>query len=257
MLEFVPMRPLPRLLIAVFLSLAAGQDVAKDGAVVRGPVGRKAIALVFTGHEYGEGGEAILSALAARGASASFFLTGDFLRTPAFAPLVRRLVAQGHYLGPHSDKHLLYCDWTHRKTLVTPAVFRDDLEANVREIARFGVERTRMGYFLPAYEWCNPEIVGWARERGFVTVNFTPGTRANADYTEDADPRHVSSSDIVESIRAADAADPNGLNGFILLMHIGAGPRRTDKLHDRLPGLLDMLAGRGYRFVRIDELLNR
>jgi hypothetical protein len=39
-------------------------------------------------------------------------------------------------------------------------------------------------------------------------------------------------------------------------MHLGAGPGRTrDHLHDQLPGLLDELLRRGYRFVRVDELL--
>jgi peptidoglycan/xylan/chitin deacetylase (PgdA/CDA1 family) len=90
---------------------------------------------------------------------------------------------------------------------------------------------------------------------GLLTVNFTPGTRSNADYMEDGDPHFVSSAEIAASILRAEAADPDGLAGFLLLLHVGAGPRRTDKMHDRLPGLLDVLSGRGYRFVRVDALL--
>jgi endoglucanase len=241
--------------LAAFVSLAPVQDVSRDGAIVRGPVREEAVAVVFTGHEFAEGGDAILQALAAHRARASFFLTGDFLRRGEFAPLVRRIVADGHYLGPHSDKHLLYCDWTEKKTLVTREAFRADLDANLREIERFGARRAAVRYFLPAYEWCNQEIVRWAREMNLVTVNFTPGTRSTADYMEDHDPAFVPSAEIVSSILRAEASDPHGLNGFLLLMHIGAGPRRTDKLHARLPGLLDALAGKGYRFVRVDELL--
>jgi len=40
-------------------------------------------------------------------------------------------------------------------------------------------------------------------------------------------------------------------------MHVGAGPGRRDKMHDRLGELLDVLSSRGYRFVRVDELLGR
>lgn len=246
------------LLVGACLSwpaLAARQQLSGQGEIVRGPIDEKQLALVFTGHEFAEGGDAILSALSRRKARASFFLTGDFLRRPEFAPVVERIVAAGHYLGPHSDKHLLYCDWTGRKTLVTASAFRRDIEDNIREIQRFNGRRGRPRYFLPAYEWSNAEIVRWARDLGLTTVNMTAGTRSNTDYMEDADPKVVHSAAIVQSILAAEADDPHGLNGFILLMHIGAGPRRTDKLHARLPALLDTLAEKGYRFVTVEDLL--
>ncbi len=62
----------------------------------------------------------------------------------------------------------------------------------------------------------------------------------------------------MRSSRASSAASgriPHGLNGFLLLLHIGAGPKRTDKFHTRFGELLDDLAGKGYQFVRVDELL--
>ena len=60
----------------------------------------------------------------------------------------------------------------------------------------------------------------------------------------------------LKSILDREHADPNGLNGFILLLHTGAGPGCKDKLHDRLGGLLDSLALKGYRFARIDDVLS-
>jgi endoglucanase len=45
------------------------------------------------------------------------------------------------------------------------------------------------------------------------------------------------------------------MNGFILLIHIGTDPRRTDKLYNRLGNLIDTLRARGYSFARIDDLL--
>lgn len=87
-------------------------------------------------------------------------------------------------------------------------------------------------------------------------INFTPGTRSNADYTGEADRNFVPSSVIYDSILARERQDPNGLNGFILLLHLGAGPGRQDKFHTRFGGLLDVLAAKGYEFVRVDELLD-
>jgi endoglucanase len=227
-----------------------------DGAVVRGPLDAPRIALIFTGHEFAEGGSAILDALGRRGASASFFVTGAFLDNPEFAELVHRMVREGHYVGPHSDGHLLYCPWTGPKaTLVSRAEFDADLDRNLAKLERLGIPRRSITHFVPPYEWANEEIAAWSRSRGLLLLNPTPGTRAPADYTEDQDPRFVPSQKILDSILDRERNDPSGLNGFLLLMHVGAGPRRTDKLHARLGGLLDALAERGYRFVRVDELL--
>jgi hypothetical protein len=49
--------------------------------------------------------------------------------------------------------------------------------------------------------------------------------------------------------------DLHGLNGFLLLFHVGAGPKRAEKFHDRFDELLDLLTAKGYLFVRVDELL--
>ncbi len=228
----------------------------KDGGIVRGPGSGKYIALVFTGHEFAEGAETILDELARHGAKASFFLTGDFLANTNFAIVARRIVKDGHYLGPHSDKHLLYCAWdgTH-KTLVTRAAFESDVEDNLKKIGAFGVPRARVRCFLPEYEHYNAQIAQWAGAMGLTVVNFTPGTRSNADYTGEADRNFVSSKAIFDSVVAEERRDPNGLNGFLLLFHLGAGPRRADKFHNRIAELLDFLAAKGYRFVRVDELL--
>jgi peptidoglycan/xylan/chitin deacetylase (PgdA/CDA1 family) len=227
-----------------------------EGGIVRGPVDSRRIALVFTGHEFAEGAETILDALARRKLRASFFLTGAFLRDPAKAGIVRRMVAEGHYVGPHSDGHLLYCPWTGPKvTLVSREEFTRDLQHNVEALERHGVARKAVTFFLPPYEWYNAEIVEWTRALGMTLVNYTPGTRSNADYTEEGTPQFVSSEVIFQSIVRREREDPNGLNGFLLLLHVGAGPGRTDKFHTRFDDLIGVLATRGYEFVRIDTLL--
>lgn len=227
-----------------------------DGGIVRGPRDAKRIALTFTGHEFAEGGETILDALAAHRARASFFLTGVFLRTPAHAPLVRRMLRDGHLVGPHSDQHLLLCPWTGPKaSLVTRAQFDEDLRANVAALGPFGVDASQVKFYLPSYEWYNADHVTWSRALGLTLVNFTPGTRSNADYMEDGAKGFVSSEAILQSILRREQEDADGLNGFILLLHVGAGPKRTDKMAARLPVLLDALTARGYAFVRVDDLL--
>jgi peptidoglycan/xylan/chitin deacetylase (PgdA/CDA1 family) len=233
--------------------VTAGCEVT-EGAIVRGPKEGRRLALVFTGHEFAEGGQTILNELAKHRAKAAFFLTGDFLANLEFKPLIRRMVDEGHFLGPHSDKHLLYCTWDKSKqTLVSREAFTADLRDNLKKLARFGVNPPR--YFLPPYEHYNHDIAAWTAQLGLRLINFTPGTRSNADYTEDAAPNFVSSRVIFESIIRHERQDSHGLNGFLLLLHLGAGPRRTDKFHTLFGELLDDLAAKGYQFVSVDELL--
>jgi peptidoglycan/xylan/chitin deacetylase (PgdA/CDA1 family) len=227
-----------------------------EGGITRGPKDEKRIALVFTAHTFAEGGDKILDELAKHNAKGSFFVTGVFLDNPNFQPLARRIVKEGHYLGPHSDKHLLYCPWDGpKKTLVRREEFEADLNRNLEKISRLGVQRSKIKYWLPAYEWYNRDIVDWSKSMGLTLVNYTPGTRSNADYLEDTAKNFISSRAILDSIEKKEQTDPHGLNGFLLLTHLGVGPGRTDKLSDHFGELLDYLADKGYQFVRVDELL--
>jgi peptidoglycan/xylan/chitin deacetylase (PgdA/CDA1 family) len=168
------------------------------------------------------------------------------------------MVKDGHYVGAHSDAHLLYAPWTGpKKPLVSREAFVKDLENNYAELARFGITRDDARYFLPPYEWYTTEIAEWTRQMGLTLVNFTSGTRSNADYTAEASPQFVSSEQILRSILAREEGDEHGLNGFLLLLHVGAGPGRADKFHLKFDELAGRLMEKGYSFVRVDSLLAR
>lgn len=227
----------------------------KLGAIIRSDSTKKKIHLVFTGDEFADGGEKIRSVLAKEGVKASFFLTGNFYRNPRFNALIKKLKKDGHYLGPHSDKHLLYCDWGKRDSLlVTQTTFINDLKANYDAMEAFGIPKQSAHYFLPPYEWYNQTIADWTQEQGLQLVNFTPGTRSNADYTyPQMGKSYRTSAEIYQSITAFNETKPNGLNGFILLLHIGTDAQRTDKFYNRLPELIAYLKNKGYKLDRIDN----
>lgn len=227
------------------------------GAIIRGDTTTKNIFLVFTGDEFADGGPVIRSVLQRQNIKAGFFFTGNFYANDAHAPLITGLLHDGHYLGAHSDKHLLYADWSKRDSLlVTRREFRRDLKKNYRRMADFGIDKKNARVFLPPYEWYNAAIVNWTREWGLTLVNFTPGTLSTADYTyPEMGSRYRDSERIFRSILDLESNARSGLNGFILLVHIGTDPRRTDKFYDRLEELLLVLQERGHRFRRIDELV--
>jgi peptidoglycan/xylan/chitin deacetylase (PgdA/CDA1 family) len=227
------------------------------GAIIRGDSTQKKIALVFTGDEFADGANYISEVLKDNHIHASFFLTGNFYRNKTFKKVIAKLKKNGNYLGSHSDKHLLYSPWENRDSLlVSKEEFNTDLLNSYKELNRLGIKKSQAHYFLPPYEYYNDSIASWTTQLNLQLINFAPGTRSNADYTyPEMEKRYISSKEIYNSILHFEENKPNGLNGFILLIHIGTDARRTDKFYKYLPKLIPELKARGYQFQRISELL--
>lgn len=237
-------------------TICVAQIQSARGAILRGDIKKKEIAIVFTGHEFTDGGKFISKTLKEEKIKASFFFTGDFYRNGNFGSLIKKRKKSGHYLGAHSDKHLLYCPWENRDSLlVSKKDFLSDLNKNYGEMARFGIKKSDAKFFLPPYEWYNETISLWTEEAGLKLINFTSGTLSNADYTTAEMKNYKNSEVIYNSI--IDYERKNTLNGFILLIHIGTAPERTDKFYLRLPELIKDLKRKGYEFRRVDELLKK
>ncbi|MFN2439008.1 MAG: polysaccharide deacetylase family protein [Chitinophagaceae bacterium] len=214
------------------------------------------MALVFTGDEFADGGHEIANVLKSNKTKASFFFTGRFYSNPAFTSIINQLKNDGHYLGAHSDQHLLYCDWTKRDSLlVTEEEFKKDLLENYKKMAALGISKKHAGYFLPPYEWYNDTIAAWTKELGFQLINFTPGSLSHTDYTTPDAKNYRSSATIYQSIIDYEKNSSRGLNGAILLMHIGTDPKRIDKFYHLLPRLLQWLAEKKYSLITVDQLL--
>lgn len=222
-----------------------------QGATIRLNPQEKKVYLVFSAHEYADGGQTIAETLRKSRIKASFFLTGDFYRNPENRELITRLITDGHYLGAHSDRHLLYADWSRRdSSLVGRQLFTNDLTDNYAAMQTFGIAAENAPVFLPPYEWYNAQQVDWSRQLGLTVINFTPGIRSNADYTTPDMANYRSSETILKDIQTFEKSDPNGLNGCIILIHLGTAPQRTDKLYNRLGDLLRFLKKQGYRAER-------
>lgn len=162
-----------------------------------------------------------------------------------------------NYLGSHSDQHLLYCDWAKRDSLlVSKEEFKNDLEKSYSELDRFGIKKSQANFFLPPYEWFNDSIATWTSSVGLQLINFTPGTKSNADYTTPDMKNYRTTEEIFNSIIDYEKKHTSGLNGFILLIHVGTDPKRKDKLYKRLPELIDYLKAKKYRLVTVDQLLS-
>ena len=241
--------------LTYYLGYLSGKAIERkvvQGGIIRGNPQEKKLSLVFTGHEFADGAKMISNTLKKNKVKGSFFLTGDFYRK--YPDITNRLQKEGNYLGPHSDKHLLYADWTRRdSTLVTKEIFEKDLRDNYQAMEKSGLKIEEPRYFIPPYEWYNRQISDWAKDLKVQVVNFTPGTGSNADYTTPDMKSYKSSDTIYNNILRYE--EKNTLNGFMLLIHIGTHPDRTDKFYNRLDDLIKELKTRGYSFVRVDEMM--
>ncbi len=147
-----------------------------SGALIRGDSTQKKITLVFTADEYAEGLPVIQKTLADEQVKASFFFTGRLYRNKQYQPIIKELYRQKHYLGPHSDQHILYNDWKNRDSmLVTRDSLEKDYQQNISAMKALGIYKiNQLPYFIPPYEWWNKKVEdlskGMSQKLQFVTT---------------------------------------------------------------------------------------
>lgn len=226
------------------------RNIYRDGGIIRTDPSVRHIDFVFTAADKADGADRIISMLRKYNIKGGFFFTGEFFEL--YPDVVRRLVAEGHYVGSHSYGHLLYAPWGKRDSLlVTRQEFEEDMFKSYKVLREFGI--TDAPYFIPPYEHYNATISSWARQLGLQVINYTPGTLTNGDYTTPGMSRYFSSKEILGKIREYERTDPDGLNGHIMLIHFGTDPSRTDKFYDNLPGLIRELRRKGYSFTPLKD----
>ena len=226
------------------------RNIYRDGGIIRTDPSVRHIDFVFTAADKADGADRIISTLRKYNIKGGFFFTGEFFEL--YPDVVRRLVAEGHYVGSHSYGHLLYAPWGKRDSLlVTRQEFEEDMFKSYKVLREFGI--TDAPYFIPPYEHYNATISSWARQLGLQVINYTPGTLTNGDYTTPGLSRYFSSKKILGKIREYERTDPDGLNGHIMLIHFGTDPSRTDKFYDKLPGLIRELRRKGYSFTPLKD----
>lgn len=235
---------------AAHLTTQTDNNIYQDGGIIRTDPSVKHIDFVFTAADKADGAERIISTLRKYNIKGGFFFTGEFFEM--YPDVVRRLVAEGHYVGSHSYGHLLYAPWGNRDSLlVTRQEFNEDIFKSYKVLREFGI--TNAPYFIPPYEHYNATISSWAHQLGLQVINYTPGTLTNGDYTTPEMKRYFSSKEILSRIWEYERTDPNGLNGHIMLIHFGTDPARTDKFYDKLPGLIRELRRKGYSFTPLKD----
>ena len=235
---------------------AADNNQYKFGGITTTDMNKKQISLVFAGTEFADGAKTILNTLKELKIKASFFFTGDFYRDKKNKSLIEEIQKENYYLGAHSDKNLLYCSLQKRDSiLINKNDFLNDLKANYLEMEKFGITKNHAPFFLPPREWYNDLISQWCNEFGMQLISPTPKTLSNADISiPEMRNNYFSSNEIYNNITEIESTQ--GLNGYILVFHVGTDSKRKDKFYPKLNALLSHLTKNGYEFVDLYTATN-
>ena len=115
-------------------------NIYQDGGIIRTDPSVKHIDFVFTAADKADGAERIISTLRKYNIKGGFFFTGEFFEM--YPDVVRRLVAEGHYVGSHSYGHLLYAPWGNRDSLlVTRQEFNEDIFKSYKVLREYGITK--------------------------------------------------------------------------------------------------------------------
>lgn len=229
--------------------------------LTRGSSGDPEVVLSFDGGSGAEGAAEILAILRERGVRTTFFLTGRFIER--YPDLVVQMHSDGHEIANHTWSHSHLTTWgnngTHRSA---KGITRDWLADELRRTddAFFALTGDRMTRFWRApYGEHNSDILRWASEEGWQHVGWTSSRGVSLDsldwVSDRRSRRYLSPDAIVDRILGFDEGTET-LAGAIVLMHLGSDRPAHDRAVIELPRLIDTLMERGYRLVRVSELVD-
>ncbi|MDZ7314315.1 MAG: polysaccharide deacetylase family protein [candidate division KSB1 bacterium] len=229
----------------------------------RGHLERKQVALTFDGGSTDNAAVQILDILKQNQLQVTIFLTGGFIQK--FPDITRRIVQEGHEVGNHtwSHPHLTsFASNKHNETL--PNVTREFLQDQLIRTARLFEEitGTQMAPFWRApFGEHNEHIRQWAAELGYRHIGWTRGrswdeSMDTLDWVADTTSRaYHTAEEILAHFMAMADNETHGLNGGIILMHLGSHRQDGDHFYTVLPRLITALREKNYALVKISELL--
>ncbi len=200
------------------------------GIARRLELGSDAVGLTFDDGPHREGTPAILAALAAAGAQATFFVVGEQVRRDP--GVVREVVAAGHRLAVHGDRHRLL-------TLVGPRALRADLDRCAALVAELGGRAPER--YRPPFGVFTPAALLEARRRGWTPLLWSAW---GCDWRARATGASITAR-VTGAVRGG---------GDVVLLHDAdhyCAPGSWRATAAALPQILDELAARGLRAVAV------
>jgi peptidoglycan/xylan/chitin deacetylase (PgdA/CDA1 family) len=192
------------------------------------------VALTFDAGANADGVSSILATLHHDHVPATFFLTGNFVRS--YPSAARAIAAAGARIGDHTISHPYL-------TQLRDAAVREQILGAARQIIAATGQNPAPLFRFP-YGDNNARTIAIANQVGYVSVRWTVDTLG-----WEGTAGHISAA--VAAARVLAALRP----GEIVLMHVGSNPDdHTTFDADALPQVISELRARGYSFVTLNAL---
>jgi cellulose synthase/poly-beta-1,6-N-acetylglucosamine synthase-like glycosyltransferase/peptidoglycan/xylan/chitin deacetylase (PgdA/CDA1 family) len=209
-----------------------------------GGVNNKMIGLTFDDGPSPEYTPEVLDILGRYHVPATFFVVG--VNAEENAALIRREYREGHTIGNHTYDHPNIAK-------LSPEHVRIELSTTLRIIERelgHGTILFRPPYNADSEPTTPDEIVPIeeAQQQGYVTI---------AESIDPRDWEHGSTVDgiINEVVSELEESAEEDESNHLILLHDAGGDRHATI--EALPRLIDTLRGKGYQFVRIEDIMSR
>lgn len=221
------------------------------------------VSVTFDGGYDADEAGAVLDALKERGIRTTFFLTGIFIKR--HPDIVRRIVSDGHEVGNHTMNHPHLTDYadtqSHKRLAWVDRGFLRGEIMGAADAFRDATGSDMAPLWRAPFGEVNMEIIGWAREAGYLHIGWTSDPRSRQsldtlDWVADKGSRLYRSPGEIKQRLLNFGRQSNGLRGGIILMHLHT-ERKTDRLSSILGDVLDGLSEKGYRFVKVSELIQQ
>lgn len=247
------------------LSVALDLQITEKGKnVTRGNLEQARVCLTFDGGASACCAPEILDILKEYRVKCTFFLEGDFIRN--HPDTVKKMIEAGHEIGNHTDTHPHLAKLNSQMRYETlPWVNKAFVQNQLKkaEMAFFRVTGRRMAPFWRApYGEQSLDILRWAEEIGYTHVSWTCGRVLEEgldtlDWVYNTDsPIYYSAEEIADKIIHYGEETPEGANGGIILMHLATSRSVEDRIHRRLPTIIEGLRKRGYHLSLVSESID-
>ncbi len=225
-------------------------------SVEQGSIRHRLIALTFDGGSDDAHTREILQILRDHHLHCTLFLTGRFMQK--HPDLVKQMVTDGHEIGNHTYSHphlTTFAENHQQKTRngVSRAFVQHQLLRTDSVFFALTGQHLKPFWRAPFGEY-NRQILQWAAEVGYLHIRWTPQFDTYDWVTDRSSRLYRTPEEIFHHFMTADSTRQHGLNGVIVLMHLGSH-RDNHHVFEALPQLIHTLTGRGYRFVTVSELL--
>lgn len=218
---------------------------------------QKKIALTFDAGSDDAHTIEILDILRDNDLKCTLFLTGTFMQT--HPDLLRQMVEDGHEIGNHTYTHPHFTSFAKDFTQQTlESVDRSFVQKQLLKTDSLFFSLTGQHlkpYWRAPFGEYNSEILTWAAEVGYLHIRWTNQFDTYDWVTDESSKLFRTPDQIYEHFMAFDKENPDGLNGIIVLMHLGSH-RNGNHIYQTLPKLIHSIRQKGYKIGSVTNLLS-